>query len=75
MVWGTPLVRGGAIATAELGDETLDQCELTQDERFTLVALDAVTSLGPDDLYLEVKLWNRRAQLIATESLYEAEGS
>ena len=70
IVWGTPLVRGGAVATAELGGETLDQCELTQEERFTLVALDALTGLG-DDVYLDVKLWNRRGELLATETLYE----
>jgi hypothetical protein len=70
LVWGTPLVPGGAIATAELGGETVDQCVLTESERFTLVALDAVSGFG-DQLYLEVKLWNRRGELLATESLYE----
>jgi hypothetical protein len=69
LVWGTPLVPGGVVATAELGGETLDQCALVQSDRFTLVALDAVSGLG-DDLYLEVKLWNRRGELLAVESLY-----
>jgi hypothetical protein len=70
LVWGTALVPGGAAATAELGGEAVDQCALVQSERFTLVALDAVSGLG-DDLYLEVKLWNKRGELLATESLYE----
>jgi hypothetical protein len=70
LVWGTPLVRGGAAVTADLGGEVVDQCALVQSERFTLVALDAVTGLG-DELYIEVKLWSRAAQLIASETLYE----
>lgn len=69
LVWGTPLVPGGVAATAELGSETLDQCALVQSDRFTLIALDAVSGLG-DDLYLEVKLWDRRGELLAVESLY-----
>jgi hypothetical protein len=69
LVWGTPLVPGGVVATAELAGETLDQCALVQSDRFTLVALDAVSGLG-EELYLEVKLWSRRAELLATESLY-----
>jgi acetylornithine deacetylase/succinyl-diaminopimelate desuccinylase-like protein len=39
------------------------------DGRFTLVAVDAVSGFG-DDLYLEVKLWNRTLRPIASESLY-----
>ena len=74
LVWGVPQAPGGAAVTAELGGETVDQYLLGPDERFTLIALDAVTGLGIDDLYLEVKLWNKRAQLLATESLYEPEG-
>jgi hypothetical protein len=72
LVWGRPLVPGGVVATAELGGETLDQCALVQSDRFTLVALDAVTGLG-DELYLDVKLWNRRGALLASESLYADE--
>jgi hypothetical protein len=72
LIWGTPLVPGGVVATAELGGETLDQCALVQSDRFTLVALDAVSGLG-DDLYLEVKLWNRGGELLAVESLYADE--
>jgi hypothetical protein len=73
LVWGVPLSPGGAAVTAELGGEPVDQFLLGQEERFTLIALDAVTGLGIDDLYLDVKLWNRRAKLLATESLYEAD--
>jgi hypothetical protein len=73
LVWGRPLVQGGAAVTAELGGETVDQCVLTQDGLFTLVALDAVKGLVPDDLYLEVRLWGRRGQHLASESLYEPE--
>jgi len=68
LVWGRPLVRGAVAATAELDLETVDQ-EVVSDERFTLVALDALKGYG-DDVFLEVKLWNRRAQVLATESLY-----
>ncbi len=71
LVWGTPLVPGGTVATAELGPDTVDQCALVQSDGFTLIALDAVKGLGDDD-YLEVKLWNRNGDLLATESLYEA---
>jgi hypothetical protein len=56
--------------TAEIENETLDQCALDQHKRFTLVALDAVTEFG-DDLYLEIKLWNKRGDLLASETLYE----
>lgn len=70
LVWGTALVPGGAWATAELGDETVDQCALVQSDRFTLVALDAVTGMG-EGLYLEVKLWNNKGELLAVESLYD----
>ena len=69
LVWGTPLVRGAQAATAELDGEVVDQAPVT-DERFTLVAVDAVKGF-PDDLYLEVKLWSAQAQQLAAESLYE----
>jgi hypothetical protein len=68
LVWGRPLVQGAVAAGAELELETVDQ-ELVSDGRFTLVALDALTGYG-DDIYLRVKLWNRRAQEVASESLY-----
>ena len=55
----------GAIVTAELADLAVDQCVLVED-RFTLIA--------PDDYRadtLDVKLWNRRGESVAPESLYE----
>jgi len=72
LVWGLPLVRGAVAATAELDDEVVDQAAV-QDGRFTLLAVDAVRGFG-DDLYLEIKLWDRTLREIAAESLYaEAE--
>lgn len=68
LVWGRPLVRGAVAASAELETETVDQ-EVVSDERFTLIALDALKGYG-DDIFLEVKLWSRRAQELASESLY-----
>jgi hypothetical protein len=65
LVWGVSLVADGAIATAELADLAVDQCELTE-ERFTLIA--------PDDYrgdFLEVRLWDGRGSRLASESLYE----
>ena len=68
LVWGRPLVRGAVAATAVLDFETVDQ-EVVSNERFTLIALDALKGYG-DDVFLEVKLWSRRAQELAGESLY-----
>jgi hypothetical protein len=67
LVWGVALVPGGALATAELGPTTTDQCEVVED-RFTLVSLDGWTG----DL-LEVRLWGGAGNELATESLYEEE--
>jgi hypothetical protein len=67
LVWGRPLVAGGAIATAELAGLAVDQCVL-EEERFTLLA--------PDDYrqdLLEIKLWDTRGREVASESLYEEE--
>ena len=64
--WGN--VAWAVAATAELDGEVVDQAAVT-DGRFTLVAVDAVSGFG-DDLYLEVKLWNRTLRPIASESLY-----
>lgn len=64
LIWGRPLVVGGALVTAELADLAVDQCALV-DDRFTLVA--------PDDYrgdYLEIKLFSARGQELARESLY-----
>ena len=38
-------------------------------ERFTLIALDALEGYG-DEIFMEAKLWSRRAQELASESLY-----
>ena len=69
LVWGLPLVRGAVAATAELEGEVVDQTPV-QEGRFTLVAVDAVKGFG-DDLFLEVRLWDRRLNEIAAESLYD----
>ena len=69
LVWGRPLVRNAVAATAELDAETVDQ-EIVTDERFTLLALDALKYYG-DDVFMEVKLWSRRADELASESLYD----
>lgn len=76
LVWGVPLgggMAGAEMATAELAGETADQCALGPARRFTLVAIDALSGFGPDDLYLEIKLWGRRSEPLAVESLYVAE--
>jgi hypothetical protein len=69
LIWGRPLVRGAVAATAELEGECVDQ-EPISNERFTLIALDALAGYG-DDVFLEVKLWSRRAQELAADSLYD----
>jgi hypothetical protein len=61
------LVPNGAVATAELGPTTTDQCVLAED-RFTLISLDNYTGD-----YLEVKLWGPAGAEMAAESLYEEE--
>ena len=65
LVWGVALVQGGAVATAELGPTTTDQCELVED-RFTLVSVDDYTGD-----YIEVRLYGARGAELARESLYE----
>jgi hypothetical protein len=65
LVWGTALVAGGAVATAELAALAVDQALLTED-RFTLIA--------PDDYrgdLLDIRLWGRSGSELAHESLYE----
>lgn len=71
LVWGTPLRRGAIAATAELGTEVLDQAAVN-DGRFSLLAVDAVHGFG-DQLFLEIKLWDRKLNPVAAESLYEAD--
>lgn len=68
LVWGRPLVRGAVAATAVLETETVDQ-ELVSQDRFTLIALDALEGYG-DEVFMEVKLWSRRADELASETLY-----
>jgi hypothetical protein len=68
LVWGRPLVDGGAVVTAELADLSVDQCLLVEG-RFTLIA--------PDDYRgdtLDVKVYDRRGQPVASESLYAEDG-
>ncbi|HJS96382.1 MAG TPA: hypothetical protein VJ741_19100 [Solirubrobacteraceae bacterium] len=64
LVWGIPLVPGGAVVTAELASLAVDQCALVE-ERFTLIA--------PDDYrgdVLEIRLWDKGGDELALESLY-----
>ena len=68
LVWGVPLVPGGAVVTAELADLAVDQTELVED-RFTLI--------GPDNYrsdFLEIKLWGKGGDELARESLYVDDG-
>ncbi len=67
LVWGRALVPGGVIATAELADLAVDQCELSE-QRFTIIAPD---DYGGD--LLDIKLYDRKGKLLASESLYEDE--
>jgi hypothetical protein len=69
LVWGLPMVRGAVAVTADLDGEVLDQAAV-QDGRFTLVAVDAVRGFG-DQLYVDIRLWDRTLREIASESLYE----
>lgn len=64
LLWGRPLVGGGAIVTAELARLAVDQCVLVED-RFTLLA--------PDDYRgdtLEIAVFDRRGTQLARESPY-----
>jgi hypothetical protein len=65
LVWGVPLVDGGSVVTAELGDATVDQCAIDAG-RFTLLAPDAYR-----ETYLDIALWDARGDRLARESLYE----
>ncbi|HKJ36247.1 MAG TPA: hypothetical protein VKA36_06745 [Solirubrobacterales bacterium] len=69
LIWGRPLVRGAIAASAELESDVLDQAAIN-DGRFSLLAVDAVHGFG-DELYLEIKLWDRRLNQVAAESLYD----
>ena len=65
LVWGRPLVEGGDVVIAELGDLTVDQCALVE-ERFTLLAPD-----GYRGATLSCRLFDAGGHEIASESLYE----
>jgi hypothetical protein len=65
LVWGVPLTADAAIATAELDGTAVDQCPIDEG-RFTLLAPDAYR-----ESYLEIALWDDRANQLARESLYE----
>ncbi len=67
LVWGRPLIAGGANATAELDGLTVDQCELAQGH-FTLIAPDDYR-----DELLEIALYGPHGQELARESLYAGE--
>ena len=67
LVWGVALVDNGAVATAELGPTTTDQCELVED-RFTIISLDDYTGD-----FVEVHLFGPKGMELAKESLYEEE--
>ena len=67
LVWGRALIGGAAIATAELGELTVDECDVVAD-RFTLLA--------PDDMdgeLLEVRVYSAAGRELARESLYTEE--
>jgi hypothetical protein len=64
LIWGLPLIPGGAQVTAELANLAVDQCELGE-QRFTLIAPDNYRSD-----FLEIKLWSKSGQELARESLY-----
>jgi hypothetical protein len=64
LVWGRAMVEGGDVATAELGEDTVDQCEL-RDGRFTLLAPDEYAGA-----LLEVRLYSATGIELARESLY-----
>lgn len=65
LVWGRPLVTGGARVTAELADLAVDQCDLSEGV-FTLIAPDNYRQ----DI-LDIKVFDRGDREIARESLYE----
>ncbi len=65
LVWGRPLVDGGDVVTADLGELTVDQCALVE-ERFTLLAPD-----GYRGDTLTAKLYDADGTELAQESLYE----
>ena len=71
LVWGRSLVRDAYAVTAEIDGMAVDQDPLFED-RFTLVAPDALKNYG-DDHYLDIHLWSQRGREVARESLYDIE--
>jgi hypothetical protein len=67
LVWGRSMVAGGSVATAELGELTVDQCDIKGDN-FTLLAPDDL-----DGMLLEVRLYGADGEELARESLYAEE--
>jgi hypothetical protein len=65
LVWGRPQVADGVVVTAELAGLAVDQCTVI-DGRFTLLAPDAYRGD-----YLDVKLFDRKGNQLASESLYD----
>jgi len=63
-----PATHGVLRLVLELDGETVDQEEVSQ-SRFTLIALDALEGYG-DEVFMQIKLWSRRAMELASESLY-----
>ena len=64
LVWGVPMIPGGAIVTAELANLAVDQCALVE-ERFTLLSAD---NYRGD--YLDIKLWDGNGSELASEPLW-----
>jgi hypothetical protein len=64
LIWGVPMIPGGAVVTAELANLAVDQCALVE-QRFTLIAPDNYRSD-----FLEIKLWSKSGEELARESLY-----
>jgi hypothetical protein len=67
LIWGRAMIAGGAVATAELGELTVDECALSG---------DAFTLLAPDNLggeLLAVHLYSADSEELARESLYAEE--
>jgi hypothetical protein len=64
LVWGVPMIPGGAVVSAELANLAVDQCVLVE-QRFTLIAPDNYRSD-----FLEIKLWSKNGEELARESLY-----
>src|SRR6266516_3701645 len=65
--WRTDGDRGGEVTL--VWGLPLDHVAVVEG-RFSLVAVDALRGFG-EDLYLDVKLWDRHLREIASESLYE----